>query len=393
MRALKSLILAAAMLALAACASTGGDSEPGKSDDLDVAQPAPDAPIAQGTTKEGKVPADAVMNWQSFFKAPPTSQERSLLERRVTAWTDVGTVKELLQKGRAELALGRIGAAEVSFRKATRLEPKNLEAALELAALFLKKKDVKNAFEFLVQVKEGLGIDRRATQSFIFRYRYTLALAYIERGDREKGHKVLSDLLTVQRDFAPAYVALATSYITINRDAVAEFVVRRGLDRIKEDPRLLSLMGLVLARRRTLDEARLWYDKALKVSPTYTPALVNRAALAMQNLEYGAAEADLIQALTHEPHNVDALVALGIAQKKQGNISGAKASLTKAVDVSPENAYARFNLAVLLADDLKKPDEALRLFREVLQTEGQGGELKDLARSYVNDLKPTGEAL
>ncbi len=378
-----------AMLFASACTTTPGSDEhdlgPAMTDskqDLDV---------PMGVTQGGKVPADAVMNWQSFFKAPPSAKDRSLLELKLAAWTDTTNPKDLLAKARGELVLGKVGAAETSFRKLLRLDPSNLEAALELASLYLKKKDVVNAFEFLAQVKDGLATSDKASHSFLVKYRYTLALAYIARDDRDKGHKVLSDLIGVDKGFSPAYVALATSYLAIGKDSVAEFVVRRGLDRSKDDPRLLNLMGLVLQRKRLFDEARMWYDKAVKGDPGFVPALVNRATLAAQNFELPAAEADLMAALSRDPLHVDALIALGIVQKKQGNAQGAKASFTRAVDTDPDNPYARFNLAVLLADDLKKPDEALRLFHEVLQTNLPAGDLKDLARSYINDLKPSGE--
>lgn len=371
-----------------ACTSTKGDPDAAEvsSPDLDVSMEG-----AKGVTQGGKVPAEAVMNWQAFFKAPPSGKERSILEQKLKAWADATNPKELLAKGRAELALGKVGAAETTFRKLLRLAPGDLDASLELASLYLKKKDVVNAFEFLSQVKDGIATTDKAAHSFLVKYRYTLALAYIARGDRDKGHKVLSDLIGVDKTFSPAYVALATSYLAVGKDSVADFVIRRGLDRSKDDPRLLNLMGLVQQKKRLFEEARMWYDRALKSDPTFAAALVNRGTLATQSYELSAAEGDLLAALQRDPLNVDALIALGIVQKKQGNHSGAKASFTKAVDTDPDNPYARFNLAVLLADDLKKPDEALRLFHEVLQTNTPASDLKDLARSYINDLKPSGE--
>ena len=115
---------------------------------------------------------------------------------------------------------------------------------------------------------------------------------------------------------------------------------------------------------------------------------MNRAVLSTESMEFSAAEEDLLQALKLDPQNVDALVALGVVQKRQGNYSGAKTSFSRAVDIGPDNPYARFNLGVLFADHLKRPNEAVRLFREVTQTAGASAEVKDLARSYINELQP-----
>ena len=400
----KCVLLPVALLIATACAT----AEPPASapqGDLDVpmtheekAAAEPPLTYADVVPKKGedatlKVPKAAVTNWQAFFRPPPTPAERNLLTQRLDKWSDVDNAKDLVAKGRDEVAVGRYVAAEADFRKALRLKPDDLGAALELAGLFLRKKAVGNAFEFLAQVKEGISTTDDVPQSLIFRYRYTLALGLIARGDLDKGHKVLSDLIGVDKSFAPAYASLATSYLAVGRDQVAEFVVRRGLDRIKDNAPLLNLMGVIAQKARQLDSARTWYDKALTASPSYAPALVNRAALNALNIEYSAAEEDLRQALKIDPQSVDALVSLGIVQRRQGNATGARSSFAKAVDIDPDNAYARFNLAVLLADELKKPGEALRLFHEVMQTTGAGSELHELAHNYINDLKTIGSPM
>lgn len=382
-------------LGLSGCASTDKQG-----DDLDVTmedKKADEKPVTYDDIVNGKgqsttaVPKSAVTNWQAFFKAPPSQKEKNILEQKLDKWPEGETAAQAVEKGRAEIAVGRLTGAEASFRRALRLKSDDLEAQLELASLYLRKNDTTNAFELLQQTKEGIETSDKVSQSFIFRYRYILALAYIARGDRDKGHKVLSDLIGVERTFAPAYVSLASSYLAIGKESVAEFVIRRGLDRVKDSAALMNLMGVIAQKGKQYEAARSWYDKALAASPNYSPALVNRATLSTMTLEYGAAEEDLLQALVFDPRNVDALVALGIVQRRQGNFNGARSSFSKAVDVDPDNAYARFNLGVLLADDLKKPNEAVRLFHEVIQTTSQGSELRELARNYINDLKPSGE--
>lgn len=384
---LSILSILALGLGLSACSSS--DKKSG--DDLDVTME--DGGPGPAITDGGKaLPATAVTNWQGFFKAPPSQKERSLLEQRLSTWQDKETAENLVAKGRTELALGRLAAAETSLRKALRLKDDSAEAQLELAALYLRKRDMAMAFELLSQVKDSIATNEAVGQPFVFRYRYTLALAYIARGDRDKGHKVLSDLIGIDKTFAPAYTSLASSYLDLGKDSVAEFVVRRGLDRVKDHAGLQNLMGVISRKSRQLDAARTWFDKALVADPHFAPALVNRAMLSATNLEYGAAEEDLLTALVQDPQNSDALVCLGIVQRRQGNFTGAKASLSKAVDVDPDNAFARFNLGMLLSEDLKRPNEALRLFHEVTQTSRASAELKEQAKSLIQDLKQSGES-
>lgn len=388
----KIVSLAVAISAITILASCTGDQAP-DADNLDIT-PEKDADTSEqitydDLTKKDKqvIPTDAVTNWQMFFKGPPSTSQRSQLEQTLKKWIDNDTAAGLLAKGRNESALGHYASAEISFRKALRLDSENYEVLLELANMYLKKNEVQTAFELLSQVREATSTSENVSKTFIFKYRYVLALAYLERGDREKGHAILSDLIGEVKSFAPAYTALASSYISLGRLNVAEFVIKRATDRINNDPSVFNLMGYIKQRERKLEEARRWYDKALAITPSYAPALINRGNLYAQQYELNQAEKDLLAALASDPLSSDAMVSLGIIQKRQGNITGARASLTKAVELDPANAFARFNLGVLMANDLKQPTEATRLFSEVLQTNNASQELLKLAQTYLTDLQ------
>lgn len=394
----------AAIFAFAsACTSPDGETHRHSDLDVEMKSASVDAAIDQdgeelsysanrskqtANTKPAEIPATAVIDWQSFFKPPPSKAERGMLESRLGKWQDRDDPDALIAKGRLEVAIGRYGNAEANFRKALRLKDNHPDAMLELASLFVRRRAWNEAFDLLSQIRNNINTTDDISQTYIFRYRYTLAIAYIGRDERDKGHKVLSDLLGIDKNFTPAYVALASSYLAAGKDNIAEFIAKRGLDRTKDHASLLNILGVAALRARQTETARQHFDRALEISPSFIPALVNRATISARNLEYAAAEQDLLTALASDPYHVDALVALGIVQKKQGNISAAKAALTKAVDLAPENPHARFNLAVLYADDLKKPNEATRLFTEVLQTPASAAELKRLARSYLDGLKP-----
>jgi Tfp pilus assembly protein PilF len=199
-------------------------------------------------TTKIEIPQDAVTNWQSFFKNPPTSAQKNILEQKLKKWSDNETSAGLIARGRSESAIGQHGAAEISFRKALRLDGENHEAMLELASLYLKKGEISTSFELLAQVREVTTTSENISKSFVFKYRYVLALAYLARGEREKGHNILSDLIGEVKNFAPAYTSLATSYIELDRLSVAEFVMKRAVDRIKDDASVFNLLGYIYQR-------------------------------------------------------------------------------------------------------------------------------------------------
>ena len=198
---------------------------------------------------------------------------------------------------------------------------------------------------------------------------------------------VLSDLIGINKTFAPGYAALVSSYMNMGKDGVAEFIAKRGLDRGNDDPMLMNILGVLAERKNEGVAARSWYNKAIEAAPTFSPALVNRANLAIKELEFGPAEEDLLRALMYSPTSVDAQVALAIVFRRTGRTNLAKDSLTKTLEQDPDSAIARFNLGVLMMVDLNQSATATRLFNEVLQISGSHAELRDQAKNHLAELR------
>ena len=375
----------------------GGCSSSPEKKDLDVAlKPSESKAVATPTTatqaaatdNKPAVPTVAPpdIEWQKFFKAPPTAKERTLLQQKLGAWKDAGTSASLLEKARNHSALGQIAAAETTYRELLRRDGDHGDGALELAQLYLRRNQLERCFELLEQVHAHIDRAEATPREFLFRYKYTLGLAHVARNERPKGHRILSDLIAVDPAFTPGYAALATSYLAINKLAVAEFITRRGMDLGGDDPALFNLMGVMFERKGNTPEARRWFDKALAASDSFAPALVNRAKLAIDRREYEASEADLGKALAIAPAHVEALILTGIVQKRTGRYDAAKHSFGRAIEVNPESAHARYNLGLLLFEHFQEPTTALRLFHEVLQTKDENTEIKALAKAQIESM-------
>ncbi len=340
------------------------------------------------TSNKLNFPAHTVINWLPHFKASPTPTQRRILSQKLAAWTDLDSADKLLQKARAELAIGKLPAAEASLRTAIRLQADHTDVLLELAQLYIRKREHTRAFEFIAQLKQVLEKQPRLDPTLRFRYRYVLALAYVERGDRKQGHDILSDLISIDPSFAPAYTALAASYIRQGRWDAADFIARRGLDRGKDDASLYNLLGAVAAHKNKFTVAREHFNKAIQLSPSHAPALVNRANLAANLGEFQAAELDLQNAIEAAPAYAPARVAMGVVQRKTGRYRSAADAFSKAIDLDPEDSLARYNLGVLYAEHLKQPNTALRLFHEVLQIKDQAtADIRELAQLHIEDLQ------
>lgn len=327
-----------------------------------------------------------VLKWQQHFKKKPSKSERKLLVSKLEKWKETDNIKDLIAKARTYSAVGQISQAEASYRKALRKDSNNKTALLEISQVYLRKREIEKCFDYLTHLRKLLTPEDTSTQ-FKFQYKYTLALALLARKDRSKGIRILSDLIKHAKDFSPAYAVLASIYIKQNKFNVAKFIVKRGVDRTGDDPRLINILAVIALKNRKYNEARRWIDKALKLDPRFAPALLNRANLGIMNHEYESAEKDLKKTISISPSYTQAYVLTGILYKRTGLFERAEQYFRKAIDLDPESAYARFNLGVLMAENLKSPNRALRLFHEVVQTKDNDGNLKNLAKLHIESIR------
>jgi Tfp pilus assembly protein PilF len=338
--------------------------------------------------KPGKKTAlQGVFDWQKMFKAPPTAKQRVELQKVVNELESATDEKQLLQRARNEVALGQFSKAEATYREILRSNRTHLDALTELGAVYHRVKNNESCLRVLADIKEFLATQEKPDKLAVFRYRYILALAMLQKGDRESGHDILSDLIGQERSFIPGYAALASSYLSIGKTQVAKFIIERGLDRGKDDATLYNLLGVIADREGRVGVARENFNKSLMLNDLFAPALVNRANIYIKSNEMRLAEGDLKKALEVDPLNIDAMISLAAVYRQTGRTSLCKAQLERVMDLAPESAEARYNMALLMRDNLKDNIEAKRLFSEVMQTEKASFELKAMAKAASDELK------
>ena len=385
-----TLILAIVLVTLFACSPFGSDDESANGE-LDVDM----APIQNGNSSQNDIDTQtqeqsAPMSWRDFFKPPPNKKERNLLEKSIIPANGKDDPSKLLDEARSLLALGQFDKSEHAYHNLLRIDSDNLQGQLELTMIYLRKKQTEHAFNLLEEIKQNLGELESIPSSFLFQYRYTLAIAYEMVGDTHKSHEILSDLIALDKTFTPGYAALASSYLKKGKLEVAEFIIHRGLDRGKEDPALINLLGVVTEKMGDLEKAAAWYEKALSLSPNFVPALVNKGILSLRRYNYENAENALKQALSLQSAHIEAHTALALVYMRTGKSKDAKILLEKVLELDPQNPDSRYNLALLTLHSLDHPYQAMRLFYEVLQSSGKSSShLKELAQSYIDDIKHT----
>ncbi len=381
---MRSVFFLTAVFLSYSCATTNQRDD---SKSMDLAKNSRSGQSSKLADPERPVSAQAVFNWQKTFKGPPTSKERPALQVTIKQLGNSQAFDDIVKKGRNELALGLTEAAEISLRKALRLEPKNVDVLLDLANTLQKQRNTSAAFDVLADARTIINSQESPDESLVFRYRYTLAMNHLTNDDRAKAHPILSDLVGKDRTFLPGYAALAFSYLKDGKDSVANFIVEQALDRGGDHPSLYNILGLLAERQGKAAAARGHYNRAIALNDSYAPALVNRANLYLAASEASMAEADYKRALDADPANTDALIGLAVSLRKSGRYASAKEKLLRVLDLDHDNPQARFNLAILLRDNLKDEGLALRYYNEVLQSDRASASLKTTAKAAIEEIR------
>ncbi len=371
---MKALILLSMVLA---CSCT-------KKDNLGL-----DEGIAKDPTRLAKsMVLDPVTDWKLMFTPSPDRVHSDKIKSKLEKWGKVSSPEEAMQKARLESAIGSYSASEDTLKSAVRSYPNDLDLKLELALVYSRKGNAESSLALLTEIRVLLDEITYPDKVFLFKYRYCLGLAYLDNKDVPKGQDIMSQLVGIDSTFAPAYVALALSYLNSGKISTADFVAKRGLERSGENLALLNLIGTIARTNGKLDEALEWYAKAININSKFIPALVNRAAIGIEKGDAESAEKDLQIALKLDSEQVDALNLQGVLWIQKKNYERARNVLTRVIEIDPNNVDARFNLALTLESSAGENAELKRLYQEILQLAPPSSAVYGKADQRLSEMRP-----
>ncbi|MCA1578759.1 MAG: tetratricopeptide repeat protein [Acidobacteria bacterium] len=216
----------------------------------------------------------------------------------------------------------RLAEAETLFVKAVDQQPRYSGARMNLAFLYLQKREPAKA---VVQLKEVLTLEPTNTEVMV-----VLGDAHLATGALEEAERQYLDALEGRLDNAAALLGLAQ--------------ISRAKGEIKETTLYLTRVGTLAADSK---------------SPEF---LYKFAAVALQAGMSDAAKAALENALKLRPNEPAYLLALGIAWLRKGDLFEAEKVFRHLIRLQPASEPAQVHLGYVLLNQ-KKYDEA-RLWLE-----------------------------
>jgi tetratricopeptide (TPR) repeat protein len=243
------------------------------------------------------------------------------------------------------------------------------------------------AGRYLGEIRSYLDESKGLDPAFDFKFDYVSALFHFQSGEPDRARKLMSDLIGVDKTFIPAYTALASYYLAQDKNDIAEFIVKRGIDRNKLDEHLANMLGAVYFKSGKIEEAETWFGKALELSPGFAPALINRASLRMKQGKEELAWADISAVKDEADRPSSYYVILGILLERKGQHDASEKAFLAAIQRNPEDSYAKYHLAALYERKQDDRHKAARLYNEVVQISGKQSTLGEMASLQMESLR------
>ena len=294
----------------------------------------------------------------AYEKAKERLQAAVELEAKLwEAWHNIGIV---------HYRQGDDGEAAQAFSKALEINPAHIESVLARAEAHRRAGKIKAArsdYEKAVgQSDDNTAQKRNATAR--------LASLLRESRQYDDALAVIRNTLRTSGANAKVYVELGMLYMAQGRDELADLVLAKAIELDAKEPSIYNAQALLALSRGKSQDAFDRFDYATSLAPNYVDARFNKAKVLIDVGDYKRAESELQKVVEASPDDLDALLALGLAQRGTGEFKKAKGTWDKVVARAPMRSHLRadamYNLALLQFNFLEDEKAAATAFAAFL---------------------------
>jgi tetratricopeptide (TPR) repeat protein len=311
----------------------------------------------------------------------------------------------------ADKAKGDLAGAEENFRAVTRVQPGNLQAQRELAALAAGKKDnaqLQQIAETLItrfpnlsdgylwravaEVNQGRTDQADADLQTAIKKNPQDSASLVALGELRMKQKrypeavqLLQKSLDANPNQMPAMQMLVSYYMFQKQPDKATALVQQEIGKSPNNSALYVELSNIQLSQRDVSGAASSADKAMQLNPNDPSTLMayTRAATASGNA--GAAISKWQTWANAHPNNPQGDVILATLEESRGNANGAMDYYKKALAIQPDNPVAQNNLAFLMLQSGQDVDVALSLAESARRSMPHSPNTADtLAWAYYN---------
>jgi tetratricopeptide (TPR) repeat protein len=253
--------------------------------------------------------------------------------------TDAELVTNMI---RLALARGEHDLAREYSEKLLRLRP-NAQAGLAgMIAAAMARGDYKSAAQ--------LGAQLVKTASSSFEAWFNLGVAYQKTNRLEQAGQAYAEALKLKPDSGLAYANLGATLQERGDQPEARKAYERALQLAPENPSTLWNLAIVHDRLGNPAEAEKCIEKLVQVDPDREEAWFRVGYLRLLRGDSAESVEPFRVCLSKRSDWLEALINLGIAQRRLGDLEGAKASFAEAAARHPQSSDALRGLAAVAVD-------------------------------------------
>ena len=341
--------------------------------------------VAELVKSDGGEPDVVLLNGLLLLDDGKTNDAFDVLQKGVKNNPENFQLK--LALGRAARAKGDLAVAEQSYRDATRLNSRSLEAQNGLAQVAIDRHD----FNLLAQVAEGaIAVTPQSSMPYVWRGISEASQRLFEKAETDFQQAIKLDAknsiayyelaqIRLQQKKLPEARALLQQTLDNNPNAVLALRELVALDLNDRQPaKAISRVQAQIAKSPNNSEyyaaladlqtmtgdsnaAIATAETAMKLNPSDDGAVMAYTRAQASHGDVGKAIATWQTWTKNHPNDSRAYAILGTLEESQGNKDQAMAAYKKSLEIQPEQAVAANNLAYLMLDNGENVDVALTL--------------------------------
>jgi tetratricopeptide (TPR) repeat protein len=240
------------------------------------------------------------------------------------------TLKQLFERGHAELAAGRLDDAQATCRAMLALDAGHAGALQLLGVVALRAGDTVSA---IAQIERAAAV--APTRAEI---RHNLGFALRAAGRPADAAAAFREAVALDPDFAEAHYQLGNLARDARRFAEAEASYGRVLALRSDHHQAINNLGVALGELQRFDEAAGHFERAIALKPDYAEAHANLGHALRATGQPEAAEAACLRAIGLAPGFAAAHLNLGLARQDMGRFDEALADFRRASELDPRDA-------------------------------------------------------
>jgi len=333
------------------------------------AEKAPAAPVTAAPAGPSTPNSRAMLLFEDATKAAEAQaksgqRDDAALERRFQAVQQADPTFAEADYNLGVLAerQGKRDQAFALYRSALQKKPSLKPAAEGLARLTRAQGDLASAIAQQSDVARAFPDDAESRAQLAELYRLT--------GDHDRAQEMSRQALIRDPKNLDAYKTLIRSNLDRKQFAMAELVGVRALKISTTDPDLYLAIGDVQMAKGAADKAAAQYQKAIEASPSFVPARLALARLALKDEDFAAAEKHLSRAVADGGGTAEVHLDLGVAYRGLGQPDKALAEYDAAEKLQPKLAAVYLNRGIVLQRYKDAPDKSLELYKQYVALSG-----------------------